>query len=118
MAIIILSHGSRSKNGNELSNEIKSEIEARLNRKVAFANLQLSEPYFTDVVKALYEEGEREFIIHPFFLHKGIHVLEDIPKEVEELKRVYPDANFMLTPVTGKSKFIKEAVLEMILEVL
>lgn len=118
MAIIILSHGSRSKNGNDLSREVAREVEKKLNKKTVFANLQLSEPYFSDVIKELYESGEREFIIHPFFLHKGIHVIEDIPKEIESLKNLYPDAVFKLTDITGKSSYIMSAVIDVISEVL
>ncbi len=118
MTIIILSHGSRSKNGNDLSEKIAEELTKLLKRKTVFANLQLSEPYFRDIVKELYEEGERDFIIHPFFLHQGVHVLEDIPKEVEELKSLYNDASFKISDITGKSSLIKYAVLDIISEVL
>lgn len=118
MAIIILSHGSKSKNGNDLSRDVAKEVEKRFNKRTVFANLQLSEPYFSDVIKELYEKGEREFIIHPFFLHKGLHVVEDIPKEIENLKSLYSDAVFKVTDITGKSSYIKLAVIDVLSEVL
>ncbi len=114
MTIIILSHGSRGSKGNDLSKEVAEELAKRLERKAVFANLQLSEPYLIDVVKELYEKGEREFIIHPFFLHEGIHVTDDIPKEIEELQKEYQDASFKITPITGKSRFIKEAAFNIV----
>ncbi len=114
MTIIILSHGSRGSRGNDLSKETAIEVENRLGARTVFANLQLAKPYLTQVVKDLYDEGEREFIIHPFFLHEGVHVNEDIPKEIEELKKEYADASFRITAITGKSGLIKEAVIQMV----
>lgn len=109
---VILSHGSKSKNSNILTEKVAKEVFNRLKVRTVIANLQLSSPYLEDVIEDEYKKGARTFIIHPFFLHKGVHVEEDIPKAVEQLKTKYPDAEFMLTDVTGSSEYIVKAVKE------
>lgn len=110
--IIILSHGSRSKNSNVLTEKVAKKVSETLNIKAAIANLQLSPPYLEDVVEQAYQEGVRSFIIHPFFLHKGVHVEEDIPNTINSLQQRYDDAKFTLTDVTGNSSLVIDAVIE------
>lgn len=112
--IIILSHGSKSKNSNVLTEKVAKGVSDALNQKVVIANLQLSPPYLNDVVQNEYDLGTREFIIHPFFLHKGVHVEHDIPGEIEALKSKYPDASFSFTDVTGASELIIKAVIGLV----
>ncbi len=108
--VVILSHGSRSKNSNLLTEKVAESLSRELNIKAVIANLQLSPPYLEEVIEKAYNEGVRCFIVHPFFLHKGVHVEEDIPKEIEKLKETYKDAEFILTDVTGSSSFVHTAV--------
>jgi len=110
--IVILSHGSRSKNSNILTEKVARSVGKALNMNVAIANLQLSPPYLEEVIERAYKEGVRNFVIHPFFLHKGVHVEEDIPAMIAKLQEQYSDATFVLTDVTGSSNFIVDAVLE------
>lgn len=112
--VILLSHGSRSKNSNTLTEKVAEAVSKRLNLRTVIANLQLSPPYLEEVIQKEYEAGIRSFIIHPFFLHEGIHVEEDIPLEVKKMSDRYRDAQFMLTEVTGKSGFIIDAVIEIL----
>jgi sirohydrochlorin ferrochelatase len=112
--IIILSHGSKNKNSNVLTARVAEEVGKELGAKTVMANLQLSSPYLHDIVEREYEEGARRFIIHPFFLHNGVHVEEDIPEEIESLQKEYPDAVFVMTGVTGDHPFISKAATEMI----
>lgn len=114
--IIILSHGSKSKNSNVLTEKVAKGVSEALNQKVVIANLQLASPYLNDVVKNEYDSGTREFIVHPFFLHKGVHVEKDIPEEIEKLKSKYPDAYFSLTDVTGTSELVIKAVISLVRE--
>lgn len=110
--IIILSHGSRSKNSNFLTEKVAKKVREALDIKTVIANLQLSPPYLEDVVEQAYKEGVRSFVIHPFFLHKGVHVEEDIPYTINSLQQRYVDAKFTLTDVTGSSNLVIDAVIE------
>lgn len=111
---VILGHGSKSKNSNTLTEKVADEISKTLNVRAVIANLQLSPPFLEDVIEREYKQGARSFIVHPFFLHKGVHVEEDIPNEIEKLKGKYTDADFFLTDVTGSSGYIIKAVIEML----
>jgi len=100
--IIILSHGSRHENGNSLSKKIASGIEEKTGITTRIANLQLSPPYLDDVIEEEYKKGVREFLINPFFLHKGVHVIKDIPEYLKNLEKKYGDVKFVLTEVVGE----------------
>lgn len=108
--IIILSHGSRNENGNEQPKRVAKEIEEKTGIKTLIANLQLSPPYLDDVIDEEYKNGIREFLIHPFFLHNGVHVMVDIPDYLKGLENKYGDIKFILTKITGEHPLIPKIV--------
>lgn len=112
--VIILSHGSKSRNSNVLTEKVAGEVGAKLGIRTVFANLQLSPPYLDQIIEAEYSAGVRRFIIHPFFLHKGVHVEDDIPSAVDSMKARHSDAEFVLTPVLGEHPAIGNAVVEVV----
>lgn len=108
--IIILSHGSKNKNSNELPLKVAKEVERSTGVKTLIANLQLSPPYIDEVIEEEYKKGVKTFIIHPFFLHKANHVMFDIPECLEKLKEKFKDVNFVVTDITGSHPMISRLV--------
>ncbi|MCX7770397.1 MAG: CbiX/SirB N-terminal domain-containing protein [Proteobacteria bacterium] len=112
--IIILSHGSKNENSNKLPLKVAREIEKNTGIKTLIANLQLSPPYLDEVIEEEYNRGIRNFIIHPFFLHNGNHVMFDIPEYLEKLKERFGEINFIVTEITGNHPMISKIVEEQI----
>lgn len=108
--IIILSHGSKNKNSNELPIKVAKDVEKSTGIKTLIANLQLSPPYLDDVIEEEYKKGVKTFVIHPFFLHNGNHVMYDIPEYIEKLKARFNDVNFIITDITGSHPMISKLV--------
>lgn len=108
--IIILSHGSKNKNSNNLPIKVAEEVEKSTGIKTLIANLQLSPPFLDEVIEEAYKDGIREFIIHPFFLHNANHVMYDIPEYLEKLKEKHRDISFIVTEITGSHPMISRLV--------
>ncbi len=108
--IVILSHGSKNKNSNNLPLRVAKDIEKNTGVKTLIANLQLSSPYLDEVVEKEYKKGARCFVIHPFFLHRANHVMHDIPEYISKLKEKFNDIEFIMTDITGNHPLISKIV--------
>lgn len=108
--IVILSHGSKNKNSNNLPLKVAKDLENNTGVRTLIANLQLSPPYLDEVIEDEYKKGVRNFVIHPFFLHEANHVMHDIPEYFVKLKEKFKDANFIMTDITGNHPMISKIV--------
>lgn len=88
--IIILGHGSRAEEANLALLEITEMVKKQLGSdNVEAAFLQFSQPDLDCAVTAMAEKGITKIIVMPLFLYRGIHIQEDIPGELEQLKARY-----------------------------
>ena len=125
LGAIILAHGSRK----EL--EVKEVLDRLVDRVKAFvpqevevgwAALRFNHPDLREAVETLRARGVNKLIVVPYFLFEGRHVVEDIPRLVEELKGIHPDVEILVSNPLGLSGYlieqvarqIGEAVLELI----
>ena len=99
--VILLAHGSRSRNWQDLLTDGTDELEQSLNPKlgVSLAYMELASPSLIDQVSSAHAAGARNFYIYPLFFAYGVHLQEDIPKQLGELEEKFPDCEFIL----GKS---------------
>lgn len=96
-AIIILSHGSRNPNVAAQFGELVKNIQNRKSRaRIEGAFLQFTEPMVSDVVAAVVNDGYTEIGLVPFFLMHGNHIAGDIPQLISELRKKYPQVNFII----------------------
>ncbi len=83
--ILILAHGSREKSTEDTLKEViqllKIEMEDAL---IEYAFLQFSELNLEAGLNKLVAKGANDIKVVPYFLFDGVHIREDIPKEIEE----------------------------------
>lgn len=83
--ILVLAHGSREKaTENTLKEVIEMLREELKNTVIESAFLQFSERNLKNGLDLLIERGVKDIKIIPYFLFDGVHIREDIPKEIEE----------------------------------
>jgi sirohydrochlorin ferrochelatase len=103
--ILILAHGSRQKETeNTLLNVIelvKAELKSNL---IEHAFLQFSDNNLGKGLKRLIDQGALEVQVIPYFLFDGVHIREDIPAEIKEFLKAYPDVNQLWPNLGGRSK--------------
>jgi sirohydrochlorin ferrochelatase len=63
--------------------------------------MELAEPSILQACKRCIEQGAKRIVCHPFFLGRGKHVQEDIPRLVKEAQESYSNIEITLTQPTG-----------------
>lgn len=111
--VLVLGHGSRRQAANEELIKLVEMVQANLGVRTAPAYFQFARPSLADGVESFVGEGIEEIIIVPTLLFPGVHLKEDIPQALEELKRQYGErVRFHLTPALGPDPRVAEIIME------
>lgn len=78
--ILVLGHGSRSNDAQEVFNSIVKQFKALGYENVKAAHMELCEPNIPKILEEFKSEGIFDVIALPLFLYPGIHLKEDIPE--------------------------------------
>lgn len=117
--IILVGHGSPRKEANRMEivgKLLHGRIHPRCAGKcVKVSYLQYDKPTLTDAFDEAVGEGAKSIVIHPYFLGSGVHVTEDIPRLIKDVKERYPDVEFIYTKPIGISEDIVNVVVERII---
>ena len=116
-AVLILDHGSRRQDANDLIASVAERIRARRpDLHVEHAHMEIAEPGFLEAVAACVAAGATEIVVHPYFLGAGRHTLETIPALVSEAQQRHPHVSIRITAHLGLHEKLVEVVLERISE--
>lgn len=90
-AIVLLGHGSRVP-GAAIEMEAVAERLRELTGVALVRVCFLSRlgPHLPETLDQCVAEGATEIVIIPYFLHTGLHILVDIPGELQEMAARYP----------------------------
>jgi sirohydrochlorin ferrochelatase len=100
--ILILAHGSREKATEDTLKEIIKLLKDELKEFIIeTAYLQFSETNLEAGLNKLTDLGVDDIVIIPYFLFEGIHIQEDIPKEIEEYKAKKSDVKITMGKTLG-----------------
>ncbi len=113
-ALLIVAHGSRRKDSNDEVRRLADRI--RENSGPAFglvvsAFLEISSPQMDSAIADLAEDGATSITVFPYFLAAGTHVVNDLPRIVDEEKETYPNINFEILPYLGALQGISSLIL-------
>jgi sirohydrochlorin ferrochelatase len=112
-ALIILGHGSRSKEAVETFNMTVSAIEKKSHFDIVKgAHMELAEPSLDDTVASIVEQGILQIIIAPFFLYAGMHIKKDIPEMIAALSQTYPGIDFRFARPIGFEPVLADIILK------
>lgn len=118
-AVILLGHGSRLAEANEGLEAVARDLRAVLGGSwVEVAFLQMARPTLDDAVGDCVRAGADRIVVLPFFLFPGAHVREDIPRALDELRRLYAHVSFLQAPYLGAHRKLAEIANERLQEVL
>lgn len=102
--VIVLAHGSRRKEANHdvnrLADIMQNSSEGR-NAKVTAAFLQFAEPGLKQAIEDAVKREKEHILVVPLFLTEGVHINEDIPREIEEASCLYPGVKIEQRPPLG-----------------
>ena len=76
--------------------------------KVSLAYMEFSRPSLADVVREAARNGKLHLRLLPLFLAAGAHVAEDIPKQMADAQRSFPQVKIELLQPIGEHPRVKE----------
>ncbi|XP_042452941.1 sirohydrochlorin ferrochelatase, chloroplastic-like isoform X5 [Zingiber officinale] len=101
-AVIIVDHGSRRQESNDMLNEFVAMFKARTGYQIVEpAHMELAEPSISDAFKLCVQKGATRVIVSPFFLFPGRHWLQDIPALVTDASKYHSGISFVITAPLG-----------------
>ena len=115
--ILILAHGSREESTEDTLKEIIAMLEAEISDYIIeYAFLQFSEVTLQKGVDKLVQKGVKDIKIIPYFLFEGVHIREDIPKEIEEYLKNNSDIKISFGKTLGADKRLAAILLDRVKE--
>jgi len=118
-AVIVLGHGSREKEANDVLRKTAGSLDAMKSfGTVEVAFLEIAEPGFNDVLGGLLERGYRDLRVMPYFLYSGTHVAREIPAVIDSFCAKHPDLKIRLARTLGSHEKMLDIVAERINEAL
>jgi len=115
-ALLLVAHGSRREESNE---EVRRLGQALANYagqrfgKVSCSFLEHGAPTLPEGIAACVAAGARDVVVLPYFLSAGKHVIEDIPRLVEEARRVHGGINIRIAPYMGTGAGLVQTLLSL-----
>lgn len=112
-ALLLMAHGSRIPEANDAAREIADMVKKMTDVEiveVAYREQHL--PNIQTGIDTCVAKGARRIVLLPYFLFVGAHVQEDLPAEMEEARRRYPDVEFAMGTHLGVHRKLAEVVVE------
>ncbi len=109
--VIIVDHGSRRDQSNQLLEELVRCFADRFSREhqiVEPAHMELAEPSIGSAFDRCVQRGARRVIVCPFFLGPGKHWTQDIPRLTADAAARHPGTRYHVTPTLGIDELILE----------
>lgn len=111
-ALVLLGHGSRSKDAIEDFNFIIEEVRLKSKDLEVFgAHMEIAEPSLETIISEIVKLEIEKVIIMPYFLFTGNHIKFDIPKKIKALCEQYPKLEIVLGTPIGKEPMMAELML-------
>lgn len=103
--ILLLAHGSRREDTKRTVNVIAGRLEEKLLiSKVWVGYMEMAEPSIHEAVEDMVRNGVEHIYAVPIFLFDGIHIVKDIPDELEEIRRKHPGLQITLAKTIGEDE--------------
>jgi sirohydrochlorin ferrochelatase len=102
--IIIVDHGSRLEESNQLLEQVARMFGERFREKyeiVEPAHMELAEPSIATAYARCVQRGAERVVVCPFFLGPGKHWTMDIPRLTAEAAGGFPGTLYHVTPTLG-----------------
>lgn len=109
--VILLGHGSRVRNaGDDMEKVVYALKEKYGYPRVEYCFMSRLGPHFPETLKKLIDEGEKQILVIPYFLHSGLHIILDIPEMMQREANRYPDIKLLLGGNLGFDNILVELV--------
>jgi len=102
--VIIVDHGSRRAESNEMLEAVARAFHARFARKyeiVEPAHMEIAEPSIASAYAKCVARGADHVVVVPFFLGPGKHWTQDIPHLTADAAKQFPQSRYHVAKTLG-----------------
>jgi len=116
-AILLMAHGSRIPEANSAVNEIAGMVKQFAGYDIVEVSFRENHsPNIQEGIDSCVAKGAERILLVPYFLYLGAHVLEDLPKELEEARQRHPNVEMAMGKHLGVHKRLAKLVVDRIEE--
>jgi len=116
-AILLMAHGSRISEANDAVREIAKMVKSFADYDIVEVSFRENHaPNIQQGIDACVAQGAERILLVPYFLYLGAHVLEDLPKELEEARLRHPDVEMAMGKHLGVHKRLAKLVIDRVEE--
>ncbi len=116
-ALVIVAHGSRLPEGNELVRRLASRVRRQASGRfvhVTSAFIEHGTPTTAEAIEQCIGLGAREVLVLPYLLAPGKHLNDDIPAAVQSRQKAHPDVLMRTAPCVGCAEGMARLLLELV----
>jgi sirohydrochlorin ferrochelatase len=116
-AILLMAHGSRIAEANNAVNEIAAMVKEFAGYDIVEVSFRENHsPNIQQGIDNCVAKGAERILLAPYFLYLGAHVLEDLPKELDEARLRHPGVEMAMGKHLGVHKRLAKLVIDRIEE--
>ena len=113
--VLILAHGSRVEATKKTINEVVDMVRSKISdMPIQIAYMEFCEENIEHGIKTLVDKGVTEIKAVPYFLFEGIHIKEDIPNEIGEILKDYPNVKLEMCHTLGVDERLADILVDRI----
>jgi len=108
-ALLLIAHGSRRKNSNDEVIALTEKLKATCSDQYHIFQpgfLEIATPSINTGIETCIKEGATSITVLPYFLNSGLHVIQDIPADVQHAQQKFPDIEIKVAPHIGASELM------------
>ncbi len=111
--ILVLAHGSKRKETEKILNSLVEKVINKSDQKLVVpAYLHFAEMNLEKGIEKLVAKGATEIRIIPMFIFDGVHVTEDIPNELNEIKAKYKEISITMSGHIGDDDKLADIIMD------
>lgn len=113
--VLILAHGSRVEATKKTVNDVVAMVREKMtDMPMEIAYMEFCDENIERGIGALAEQGVTHIKVVPYFLFEGIHIREDIPKEIGEILKKYPQVTMEMGKTLGVDERLADILVDRI----
>lgn len=115
--VLILAHGSRRKSTERTLDSVVGMLRARMpDMLIGTAYMEFGERNIESGLNGLISAGVGEIAVVPYFLFDGVHIHEDIPRELEAFRQKNPGVRITMGKTLGADERLADILADRVRE--
>ena len=114
-AIIVMVHGSRVKATADELNNMLSKLNTLSDQSTQYfpAYMEIQSPSLLEAIPSIIDDGYDDIEVLPLFILAGKHVRKDIPEQIEDSQKNFPEIKISLQEHIGLQETFLHSIISL-----